>query len=336
MKIRHLVIIAVVLFSTAGAGIAAQYTVATVAWMGWSPLHVADAEGFWNARGLDVRVINYDDPIVILEAIKAGRIDFAMDMIGSLVGVYTDGTPVVALAETDWSHGGDNIIVKQGHRLSQHLGEPLGVFLKLPSCLYFLGQYLEQQGLTLADFRIVEIHAEDLAAQFIAGRIPAIVDYEPWALRAVTDGNGKVLATSADFEGCIPEGLWGYRDHLAALPPEDVVRFLLGWIDAVVWLHDPDHWEAYAAILNARTFRGLPDYRDAELRRMRSHVRIHLPGMLRRRNEAEGGLVRYLRSLRGFLKRNGLLKTTFHPKEIFDNRFIRNALDRYRTESAND
>ena len=54
------------------------YKIATVAWIGWSPLHVAQEKGFWDELDIAVKVVNYDDPIVILEAIKTGRIDFAM------------------------------------------------------------------------------------------------------------------------------------------------------------------------------------------------------------------------------------------------------------------
>jgi NitT/TauT family transport system substrate-binding protein len=330
MKTGALLLAAIFCFTAAGAAPAAEYTVATVAWMGWSPLHVAEAKGFWENRSLSVRVVNYDDPIVILEAIKAGRIDFAMDMIGSLAGIYMEGAPVVALAETNWSHGGDKIVIKKGTHLRQHLGEPLGVFLNLPSCLYFLGRYLEEQDLSLSDFRVVEIAAEDLAAQFIAGRIPAILDYDPWVLRAIEKGNGQVLATSADFDGCIPEGLWGYRTHLAAIPPDHIVKLLLGWIDAVVWLHDPAHWREYSDILNTRTFQSLPDYDGETIRRMRDNVRIHLPPDLRHRNRTGGGLEGYLRSLRAFLDRNGLLKRAFGPDDLFDNRYILDALDIHR------
>ena len=54
-----------------------RYKVATVAWIGWSPLHVAQENGYWRELGLDVEVIVYDDPIVI-QAIKE-KIDPFMD-----------------------------------------------------------------------------------------------------------------------------------------------------------------------------------------------------------------------------------------------------------------
>ncbi len=244
------------------------YRVATVAWAGWSPLHVADEKGFWKRLGIDVEVVDYDDPIVILEAMRAGRIDFAMDMAGTLVGVYMEGTPVVALAETNWSHGGDRIIIKAGRGLRDHRGGPLGVFLNRPSCLYFLGLYLRPRGLSLSDFRIVEINPKDMAAQFAVGRLPVIVSYDPWALRAMEEGGGVCLATSADFPGCIPECMWAYRKRLQEIPAEDVTKVIRGWIHAARWVGEPENRKEFLDILNRRTFREEGPYSEEELSRL--------------------------------------------------------------------
>lgn len=298
------------------------YKIATVAWIGWSPLHVSQEKGFWREQNISVEVLNYDDPIVILEAIKAGRIDFAMDMAGSLAGIYMNGTPVVALAETDWSHGGDKIIIKRGQSIQQHVGKPLGVFLDLPSCYFFLGSYLKTQQLKLSDFRIVELGPEDMTQQFIVNRLPVIVNYDPWALQAIDEGGGVVLADSSDYQGCIPECFWGYRTHLENIPDGDIEKILRGWIKAARWVNDPKHWEEYKGILNKRTFAGHRPYSDAALRQIFASVKIHHPKTLLDRNRDHGGFYQYLEKLRVFLKENGLLKKDFSPEDIFDNRYI--------------
>ena len=53
----------------------------------------------------------------------------------------------------------------------------------------------DEQNLRLLDFRIVEMGPEDLAAQFRAGRIPVIVNYEPWVTQAQRKTGAKVLAS---------------------------------------------------------------------------------------------------------------------------------------------
>jgi len=302
------------------------YRIATVAWAGWSPLHVAEEQGFWNDLGLRVEVRNYDDPIVILEAVKAGKVDFAMGRVGSLVGVYLTGTPVLALAATNWSHGGDRLIVHRGESIRQCKGKPLGVFLDQPSCLYFLGLALRREGLRLSDFRIVEMNPSDMTEQFVAGRLRILVSYDPWALDAVRQGDGETAAASDDFEGCIPECIWGYRERLLRIPPEEIRKVLQGWIRAVVWTQDPANQAAYMDILNRRTFHDRRDYAREELAAILAGVRIHGPDALRECNRTGGGLERYLNDLHDFLEDNGRLGRTFRPSHIFDNRWVMDAL----------
>jgi NitT/TauT family transport system substrate-binding protein len=50
------------------------------------------------------------------------------------------------------------------------------------------------------------------------------VNYDPQALRAEREGNGKVVATSATFPGCIPEGFVARTDVLKSIPPEDLAK----------------------------------------------------------------------------------------------------------------
>lgn len=308
------------------------YRIATVTWMGWSPLQVAREKGFWKDIGIDVEVIIYDDPIVIIEAIKANRIDFAMDMAGSLAGVYMQGQNVIALAETNWSHGGDKIIVKKETSIEDFKGEPIGVFLKLPSILYFLGQYLNRHGLKLTDFRIVEIKPDDLSAQFIAGRLPVIVNYDPYAIDALTKGNGIALANSSEFEGCIPECLFTYRNTLNEIPKKDIVKILLGWIRAADWVNDLQNWDEYETILNDHTFAGHPPYTREQLKAMFAAVKIHRSFELMERNRDGGGLIKYFQALYDFQNDNELLTKDFHTEDLFDNRFILEALNLYQTK----
>lgn len=306
------------------------YKIATVAWIGWSPLHVAAEKGFWKEAGLDVEVVNFDDPIVILEAIKAKKIDLAMDMAGSVVGEVMAGEPLFILAETDWSNGGDKIVVQAGSRLEDHTGEVVGVFLQQPSCLYFLDCYLRTIDLKLSDFRIVEINPRDLNAQFIAGRLPAIVNYEPWVRMAVNVGHGRVLATSADFKGCIPECIFGYQNRIDRMPEKDICIILDGWIKAVRWLKKPENRNAYYRILRERTFQHELALSDEDLTQMLGNVAIHDISMLYERNRDAGGLWHFFESLNQSLKRNGLLRKSYNSSTIFRNRYILKVLEKYR------
>ena len=302
------------------------YRIAAVPWAGWSPLDVAEAKGFWRDQGIEVQVASYDYPALLVEAIKAGQTDLAMEMVGTMVGRYLLGEPAMILGETDWSHGGDKIILREGEAVAQHKGGIIGVFVEYPSCLYFLEQFLASQGTTLADFRVVEVRPDALTAQFIAGRIPIILNYDPHALRAVEEGHGRVAATSASFPGCVPECLWGYRAQIESIPADDLRKVLRGWIRAVLWAKDPQNWPELQQILNQRTFRSCPAYSEEELRGFMEAVRIHSPEQLLERNRPGGGLETYLTSLRAFLESNDMLTKDYREEDVFDGTFLLEAL----------
>ncbi|MBD3265385.1 hypothetical protein GF373_01840 [bacterium] len=310
------------------------YRIGTVTWAGWSPLQVADVKGFWRDLSIQVKPAIYDDPMVILEAIKAGRIDFAMDMVGSLVGIYMQGESVVLLAETNWSDGGDEIIVQHDISIPELKGQPFGVFLKLPSCLYFLNQYLKTVDLQISDFRIVELKPDDLSEQFIAGRLPAILNYAPYTLKAVREGNGKVLADSSMYEGCIPEGLFTYRERLKEIPASDINKILRGWIRAAKWIKRKENWNEFRQILNEQTFATHPPYSESELRSFIDAVKIHDFQALIERNRSHGGLANYMTDMRRFLAKNQMLTTDFSISDIFENQYILEALDLEKAASA--
>ncbi|MDM8550477.1 ABC transporter substrate-binding protein [Desulfobacterales bacterium HSG2] len=319
-------IIAVVLiFSSAAYG--RTYKIAIVQWAGWSAANVADVKGFWKDRGIDVRVVVCADNVASQNLFKKKRVDIIFDMIGSAIGMFAEGFPVTIIAETDWSHGGDRIICREGSDSIQQLrGTAVGVYLNQPSVTYFLDRYLSTVGLKLSDVRIVEMETKALADNFIRGRFKAIVCYDPDAIRAEKEGGGKVVATSADYEGCIPEGMMVMDDVLKDIPQKDLSDIFRGWIKAVNWSLDRTNWEEYMKILNEHTFKDETPYSEKELGEMFDAVRIHNIKRLAERNHSAGGLMTYLKELRAFLKMNNQLKKDFNPDDIFNNRVIMEVL----------
>ena len=298
---------------------ARTYKIATVAWAGWSPANVADVKGFWKEEGIDVKVYTTANPLEALNLFRNKLVDIAFDMVGSMVGLYMDGLPISIIAETNWSHGGDKIIVKSDLDVAELKGKPIGVYFSQPSVLYFLNQYLSTIGLQASEARIIEMEADVLTEHFIAGRFGMIVAYDPHALRAVKEGNGKIVATSASYEGVIPEGMMALTDVLNEIPENDLKKILKGWVTAAEWIQDEANWGEYMEILNNYTFENDPPYSEQELKQMVNAVRIHGADMLRLRNQNGGGLQKYLADLKTFLTLNDILKEDFTVEGIFHN-----------------
>ena len=310
------------LLSTSSMVAARTYKIGVTGWMGWSPVHVAAAKGFWQEQGIDVKVFNFGGNTEIDRALTKQLLDIGFEMLGTAVGLYQEGVPITILCETNWSHGGDKIIVKAGATPAQLSQKPIGVYLDQPSVTYFLHQYLSSVGLKLADVRLVQMEPPVLADKFIDGLFNAIINYDPDAIRAVNAGQGQVVATSATYPGSIPEGMIALRDVAQAIPPADLVKIFTGWIKAVAWSQDPANWTEYMEILNTQTFQGSPPFSEAELREMLAAVRIHDVPTLLARNQNDGGLFLYLQEVNAFLQANKLLRKDFTPTELFDNAML--------------
>ncbi len=322
----NLFIILTIAIMFSQAAYARTYKIATVAWAGWSPINVAEAKNFFKEEGIDVKVVTTENPLQVMSLFKEKRVDLAFDMIGTIAGLYMDDLPITIIAETDWSHGGDKIILRSDKEASSVKGKIVGVYMNTPSLTYFLNLYFSGIGLKTSDVRITEMDMKTLADNFIAGRFDMMMGYDPDATRAVKDGKGKVVATSASYEGSLPEGIMVLNEVLKDIPKADLAKILKAWIKAVRWTQNPSNEKEYFSILNSHTFKGSPPYSEADLKQMLSEVRIHDVKAMSERNKTDGGLYKYLEDLKTFLSSNNLLKKEFKPSEIFDNTMIMEVL----------
>ncbi|MBA3699080.1 MAG: ABC transporter substrate-binding protein [Planctomycetes bacterium] len=317
---RPLLFLALCLLTCVGSGAASaaeaprSYKIGMCPWIAWAPINVAEAKGLWKKRGIDVQVVNQlgEDT----SAIEQRRVDLAIDMIGNFIGMQQKGIDMTILAELDWSNGGDKIILRDKAQPTK-AGESVGVYHNDPAVLMLLARYLETRKLTLADVKVVEYDPEALNGHFITGSLSAILTYEPYSLQAEKDG-GTVVATSATFPGCMPEGLGGRREAIAAIPKDDLKKIIEGWLEAVRWSQDPANWAEYRDIVNARTFAEPTPFDDAAIKDMLANVSIHDLATLRTRNTIGGGLSKHVDDTRNVLNKAGLMKSEFSANTLVD------------------
>lgn len=323
---RILFIAAILAGISSGTAQGRTYKIAIVAWVGWAPATIAEVKGFWKAEGLDVKTAALPDPVQVNNLLKNRRADIVFGMIGNAVGMRIEGFPAVVIAETDWSHGGDEIVVKKDLDIAQFKGQALGVYLNQPPIIYFLHKYLSGLNLRFSDFRIVEMEPEGLTQNFIADRFKLVVSYDPEADLAIKNGNGKLVCTSADYEGCIPQGMMAMKDVLEKIPKHDLAGILKGWIKAVEWSQDSRNWKEYVDIVNRYIYQNEKPFPEEEIRKMLDTERIHDTAVMRERNKPAGGLVNYLNDLQAFLKSGNMLAQDISIDEIFDNSVIMEVL----------
>jgi NitT/TauT family transport system substrate-binding protein len=242
-------------------------------WAGEIPLNVAAAKGFWKKRGLDVHVKVFDGAEESTAALTGGQIDVCYEMVGSwITRSLRSHTPVVLLGENVWSNGGDKIIVKRGVDIKDLKGQPIGLYSSSLALELFLHHFLLENQLQRSDFEIVVVPDETLLVDdFISGRFQVILDYDPSALQALSDGEGEAAASTATYPGCMPEGFAMRQDRFTKVNPATLVTFFEGWFDAVDWANDPANWNELKTIINRDTFQGAA-YSDVDLHQMIHNV----------------------------------------------------------------
>jgi NitT/TauT family transport system substrate-binding protein len=172
---------------------------------------------------------------------------------------------------------------------------------------------------------VVEYDPEALNGHFITGALSTIISYEPFSLQAEQSG-GAVVATSATFPGCMPEGLGGRREVIASIPKEDLHKIIAGWFEAVAWSQDPANWEEYCNIVNKQTFAEPTPYESADIKAMLTNVSIHNPATVKLRNQAGGGLSQFIDETRNTLKGANQLMVEFSSAAVVDTSVLQRVL----------
>ena len=301
------------------------YRIGMVPWAAYSPLNVADVKGFWAENGVTVEVVSFNSNTDLNAALESGSIDIALDMIGSWVDLRIQGKPIVILGETDWSDGGDKIIMQKSATVASLKGSKLGVYLKLLSVKYFVNTFLAQNGATLSDFVVEEVgNPDDLSTKFIDGTYPIIANYDPAAAKAVSNGNGVVAATSKDYPGVIPEGFAARTDKVSGMPHEDLVAIFKGWKKAVTWAHGSTNKAEFYQILKTKTFPN-DNLSDGALDTNLAQVKIPPNAEQLTANKPGGSLSTYLSQILAFANANGQT-TTLTEADLLNNAALIEAL----------
>ncbi|WP_312886509.1 ABC transporter substrate-binding protein [Paenibacillus foliorum] len=136
----------------------------------------------------------------------------------------------------DNSFGGDGIVVKPGIQSLQDLkGKKVATELGTVDHLLMLTA-LSKSGLKEKDVNYVNMTVNDADPAFIAGNLDAALLWEPFLSKAIEEGKGKLLFSSKDTPGLIPD-LLVFKVEFTKSRPEDVKKIMNAWFDAL------DYWK---------------------------------------------------------------------------------------------
>ena len=213
-------------------------------WVGYGPLFLARDKGFFKELGLDVELRIIEDASLYMAAIAAGELDGNASTIDEIMKYRSPDFCFKAVLALDDSHGGDGVLVHDGvNSLKDLKGQQVGMNEGSVSQFWF-NILLTREGMTEKDLQITNMTADDAAAAFIAGQIPAAVTWEPHLSLVRTKKQGKVLIDSSQTPGLIVDVV-ALTCDLIQKNPKDVEALNKGFYKAVEFIKtNPD--EAYA------------------------------------------------------------------------------------------
>lgn len=209
-------------------------------WPGWFVWYLVKEKGFFEKNGVDVELVWFPVYSDSLTALSAGKIDANSQTLSDTLTPAAKGIPVRAVLVNDNSNGGDGVVVRAGIGALQDLkGKKIATELGTVDHLLMLTA-LQRAGLKETDVQYTNMTVNDAGPAFISGNLDAAVLWEPFLSKAVQEGKGKLLFSSKDTPGLIPD-LLVFREEVTKNRPEDVKKILNAWFDALeYWKQHPE------------------------------------------------------------------------------------------------
>lgn len=203
--------------------------VATIQWIGYQPLHLAQTHGHFDP--LPVRLADFLSNRDSLRAFRNRNVDVAALTLDEALLLRNEGHDVRVILVLDYSNGADAIVSRPEVRsLGELEGRRVGVE-SMAAGAYLLARGLEHAGLNGEDVEIVNIGAEQQVSAYREGRVDALATFEPLRTRLLRLG-ARELFNSTRMPGEIVDVLVT-RQSTVEQRPEDLERLLRGWFRAL-------------------------------------------------------------------------------------------------------
>lgn len=223
--------------STASSGSDQPIKLALSPWPGWFVWYLVKEKGFFEKNGVKVDLVWFPVYSDSLSALASGKVDANSQTLSDTLAPASKGIPLKAVLVNDNSNGGDGVVVKPNINSLQELkGKKVATELGTVDHLLMLTA-LEKAGLAEKDVSYTNMTVNDAGPAFISGNLDGAVLWEPFLSKAIQEGKGKLLFSSKDTPGLIPD-LLVFKEEITKNRPEDVKKILNAWFDAL------DYWKA--------------------------------------------------------------------------------------------
>lgn len=209
-----------------------EFTINFCTWIGYAPLYIAQANGYFENYGINPTLTINEDESTYAAAMFSKSVSSLGQVLDREIISYASGTPEEVLLAMDESTGGDGLIACAEIQSIEDLkGKKVGLDTSSTAYFFFL-TILDSVGMTKDDVEIVDMDSDFTGPAFMAGEIDAAVTWEPFLSTAGEREGGHLLVSSADFPGTIVDVLTVRSD----MSEEAKQALVNAWFDAIDFL----------------------------------------------------------------------------------------------------
>ena len=288
-------------------------------WPGCYWIDVAWQKGWFAAAGLNVERVDTDlRYFESLDAVASGKLDAMGFSQFDLVRYVAQGHDLVGVAAMDYSEGAEALVARPGiEQLHDLQGKRIalrrGTYLE-----YLLATIAQREGLDLSQVTLLDRSGPAALDDFKAGRVDAILVWEPYVTQARAETGGVSLFSTAEFPGLTYNVLAMRRDFVKS-HPKDIETLLAVWQRSVKWIHlHPDEASEIVAKLVGEPKQSVRDT-------MRTDRMLDLADNSRAFSYAAGfeSLHGSWRRMNDFMLERGLVADRVDSPDHLDSRFVR-------------
>ncbi len=212
-----------------GNAAAPTITVGGVPWIGYSPLYVADAKGFFKDHGATVEVKVFSANGDNLSTFAAGKLVAQAATNPEIVTHAARGVDYRIVQMADASLGGDGILARSSVKdLADFKGRKVGVEIGSTSYYFLIQALKEKANLSIKDIEVVNIAADASAAAYQAGSLEIAVTYSPFLQKSnQAQPDGRIILDTSALPTAIVD-LYIFQPDYVAAHPDAVQAFVDG------------------------------------------------------------------------------------------------------------
>lgn len=170
------------------------FRVGTNIWIGYEPLYLAQDLGLYGEA--PIRMVTLPNATEAQQALRAGVVEAAALTLDEALTMQQDGVDLRVIAVMDTSHGADVLMAKPSVRsLADLKGKRVGVESTATGVL-MLHEALASVKLGVQDITMVYLTVDQHEAAFRAGRIDAVVTFEPVRTQLLAQGAHALFDSS--------------------------------------------------------------------------------------------------------------------------------------------